>query len=110
LAIKRLQEFVYFDFFGPRIIPLRYGINLFKGATFLWILFLIKYFNNYSMGMYLYLALHGSYGIFWLSKDIFCPDAVFKQKASIGSYFLMTTLLVLYWVMPVFIAAGYGIQ
>jgi hypothetical protein len=89
---------------------MRYGINLFKGATFMWVLFLMWYFNNYSTGMYLYLFLHGSYGIFWLLKDIFCPDVVFKQLASIGSYFLLTLLLVLYWVMPITIASGQGIQ
>ncbi len=76
----------------------------------MWVLLLMWYFNNYSTGMYLYLFLHGSYGIFWLLKDIFCPDVVFKQLASIGSYFLLTLLLVLYWVMPITIASGHGIQ
>lgn len=60
--------------------------------------------------MYLYLFLHGTYGIFWLLKDLFYPDASFTKMASIGSLFVATALLLMYWMMPVTIATGYGIQ
>jgi hypothetical protein len=67
-------------------------------------------FNNYCKGMYLYLFLHGTYGIAWLFKDIVFPDATFKQMASVGSLMVIVCLLILYWSMPVTIAIGLGIQ
>ena len=60
--------------------------------------------------MKLYLFLHGTYGIFWLLKDLLYPDASFKQMASVGSLIVLTTALCLYWMMPVTIATGYGVQ
>lgn len=68
------------------------------------------HFKNYSNGMKLYLFLHGTYGIFWLLKDLLYPDASFKQMASVGSLIVLTTALCLYWMMPVTIATGYGVQ
>jgi hypothetical protein len=31
-------------------------------------------FQNYSLGMWLYLFLHGTYGICWVTKDWLFPD------------------------------------
>ena len=42
------REYAYTDILGPKIMPMRYVINVFKGLTFLWVLFLMAYFNNYS--------------------------------------------------------------
>lgn len=89
---------------------MRYVINIFKGLTFIWVLALMWYFNNYSTAMWLYLFLHGSYGIFWLIKDLLYPDASFKQVASVGSLAVLSGVLVLYWLMPVTIAVGEGLQ
>ena len=96
--------------FGPKLIPMRYIINVFKGLTLFWVLALMWYFNNYSTGMWLYLFLHGTYGIFWLIKDLFFPDASFKQVASLGSLAVLTGVLLLYWIIPITIASGHGIQ
>jgi hypothetical protein len=91
-------------------MPMRYFINIFKGFTFIWILLLMWYFNNYSTSMKVYLFLHGTYGIFWLIKDILYPDSSFKQVASVGSLIVLITVLLLYWLIPVTIASGHGIQ
>jgi hypothetical protein len=95
---------------GPELMQMRYVINFFKGMTFIWILFLMNYFNNYSTGMYLYFCLHGSYGIFWLLKDIYYPDSSFKQMSTYISTILLATVLTLYWMIPLSIATGHGIQ
>jgi hypothetical protein len=92
------------------VIPLRYIINLFKGCTFLWVLFLMHMFNNYTPGMYLYLLLHGSYGIFWVIKDITFPDPRFGSKASVGSLMLTCVFLTMYWLIPLPLAARLGIS
>lgn len=91
-------------------MPMRYVINLFKGFTFIWILFLMFTFDNFSRGMYLYLFLHGTYGIAWLIKDIAFPDASFKQQASVISLIVLSGVLFGYWTMPVMIAMGWGVQ
>lgn len=108
--LNAFRNIVYYNLFGAKIMPMRYVINVFKGLTFAWVLFLMFYFNNYSSGMYLYLFLHGTYGMFWLLKDLFYPDSSFKQMASIGSLFVAAGLLIAYWVLPVTIAMRYGIQ
>lgn len=105
-----LRNVIYYDLFGPKIVPMRYFVNLFKGLTFVWILSLMWYFHNYSASMYLYLFLHGTYGIFWLFKDLTYPDESFKKMASLGSLILVNILLILYWMMPLLIASGQAIQ
>ena len=95
---------------GPKILPSRHIINAFKGLTFLWVLFLMHHFKNYSTPMFLYLFLHGSYGFFWVAKDLTFPDPRFQQQASIGSAILIFLFLTLYWLIPVPLAAGFGVS
>jgi fatty acid desaturase len=89
---------------------MRYCINTFKATTFLWVLFLMRLFGTSSTGILLYLCLHGSYGLAWLVKDLTFPDARFKQKASPGSNFLAFLFLCAYWLVPIPLAAGYGVS
>lgn len=70
----------------------------------------MNYFNNFSTGMYLYLFLHGSYGIFWVLKDIIFPDFKFNVSAKLGSCISGFLFLTLYWMIPVPLAVGYGIS
>lgn len=93
---------------GRPVLPLRYVINLFKGFTFIWILSLMHFTGNKSAGMYLYLFLHGTYGLCWLTKDIIYPDATFKRSASVGSLIVLTLFLTGYWAIPIPLALGYG--
>lgn len=95
---------------GPKIIPLRYIINAFKGLTFLWVIFLMLYFQNFSKGMYVYLFMHGTYGFLWIYKDLNFPDASMKPKSTLVSNILLTTLLFIYWMIPVPLAAGFGVS
>jgi succinate dehydrogenase hydrophobic anchor subunit len=60
--------------------------------------------------MYLYLALHGTYGMFWVMKDVLFPDSRWLQKASLGSVIATFLFLTLYWFIPVPLAAGLGIS
>ena len=89
---------------------MRTVINAFKGATMFWIMFLMYKYGNYCTGMYLYLFLHGSYGIFWILKDIIFPDGRFNKVVSLGSLTTATLFLWLYWLIPVPLAAGLGIS
>jgi hypothetical protein len=60
--------------------------------------------------MYLYLFLHGSYGICWVVKDLWFPDWRFLQKASLGSNVALVVFLLCYWMISVPLAAGYGVS
>ena len=46
------------------------------------------YFDNYSPACWLYLALHGSYGLLWLLKDFTFPDASFERKVTFLSFII----------------------
>ena len=70
----------------------------------------MRTFNNYTPAMYLYLFLHGSYGILWVLKDIFFPDPRFKIQLTLGSLILIFLFLTLYWLIPVPLAAGLGVS
>jgi protein-S-isoprenylcysteine O-methyltransferase Ste14 len=61
------------------------------------------YFDNYSIGCWMYLALHGSYGISWIIKDMTFPDRAFQAKIKIGSAIILVFLLAAY------LLAGYQI-
>ena len=66
--------------------------------------------DNCSTGMVLYFFLHGSYGVFWVMKDIAFPDQKWDKPARVGSSLLAFLFLTLYWLIPVPMAAGYGIN
>ena len=100
----------YLNLGGPKIMPLRYVINFFKGMTVFWVIFLMFYFRSFSVGMWVYLFLHGSYGMAWVWKDIYFPDSTFLQKGTAGSLIMLFIFLSLYWFIPIPLAAGYGVH
>lgn len=69
-----MQQTIFYGLGGEPKISFHYIVNTFKTFSFLWVIFLMVYFDNYKPSMYLYLFLHGTYGIFWVTKDIFFPD------------------------------------
>jgi len=76
------------------------SVNAHKGSTFFVVLGLMFYFNNFSTTAFVYLALHGSYGFFWLLKDSVYPDAQWEKGVALISHFLIFTGLLSYWVSP----------
>jgi len=61
---------------------------------FFFIIYLMWYFDNFTTSAYLYLALHGSYGYFWLLKDFVFPDPNFARPVTLMS-FLVACLIAL---------------
>ena len=55
-------------------------INLHKGLTAFVVIGLMIFFNNFTIAPYVYLALHGTYGVLWLLKEKIFPDPYFKEK------------------------------
>ncbi len=81
-------------------VKLKYPINLHKGSTFLVVSGLMFFYDNYSIASWLYLALHGSYGLMWLLKDNMFPDRQWEQRVSIGYGLFVFVVLALYWLAP----------
>lgn len=81
-------------------MKLKYPINLHKGSTFLFVLALMFYYQNFSIGPWVYLALHGSYGLLWLLKDQIFPDTQWEQRVSISYGIFVFFALGLYWIAP----------
>lgn len=81
-------------------MKLKYPINLHKGTTALYVLGLMFYSQNFSTGAYLYLALHGSYGILWLMKDAIFPDKQWEQQVHLTYGVFVFIALGLYWIAP----------
>lgn len=81
-------------------MKLKYPINLHKGITFLVVLALMFYYQNFSIGCWVYLALHGSYGFLWLLKDQVFPDNQWEQRVSVPYGIFVFFVLGLYWIAP----------
>ena len=86
---------------GPKFLELRDVVNLQKGGTFFYIVFLMYYYQNFSLGAYLYLALHSSYGFMWVIKDYTFGDKNFAQRITLASTLIASIFLGLYW-LPAF--------
>ena len=70
---------------GPRFIPLNWIINVPKAGYWIFMLSLMIYFGNYSLGAWIYLTLHGSYGVLWFVKDLVFPDKTFQTNVTLLS-------------------------
>ncbi len=84
-------------------MKLKYPVNLHKGSTTFFVLGLMFYYNNFSLGPWIYLALHGSYGFLWLLKDQLFPDKQWEQVVSLPYAIFVFFALGLYWVAPWFL-------
>ena len=92
---------------GPRFVKLSWVINFQKGGTLPFVLALMWYFEHESVQAYVYLALHGTYGLCWLLKDTLFPDPNWEHKVTFGGA-MMSFLLVLgpYWTFPYLLVSG----
>jgi protein-S-isoprenylcysteine O-methyltransferase Ste14 len=103
-----LARWLSHDFLGgPR--PLRFStvVNLQKGGTVLFVGGLMALYRNRSAEAFVYLGLHGSYGLAWLIKHLAFPDRRWNGRVTLGGAFL-TFALVLgpYWLAPWLLVSG----
>jgi steroid 5-alpha reductase family enzyme len=81
-------------------MQLRHVINLHKGSTALLIGALMLAYGNGSVGAWVYLALHGGYGMLWLLKDGMFPDRQWQQPIGWPMALAGFLTLALYWLAP----------
>jgi len=90
-------------------MKIKHSINLHKFLTFGFILALMTTYQNFTLAPWIYLALHGTYGILWVIKDSLYPDRQWEEEISTVMGIVTFILLGSYWVAP-FILISSGIQ
>jgi protein-S-isoprenylcysteine O-methyltransferase Ste14 len=84
----------------------RHVIDLFKISTGPFVLACMAAFHRWSlMSAWLYLALHGTYGLLWVAKSRLFPDAHWEHPLTVGSGALLSLGLASYWVARLLLAA-----
>ena len=89
-------------------MKVKHVINLHKGSTFIVVLGLMVAYQNFTIGPWVYLALHGTYGIMWLFKDRIYPDKQWEEEIPIGTGILGFFIIGLYWVAPFLLISSYS--
>jgi protein-S-isoprenylcysteine O-methyltransferase Ste14 len=99
-AIRRATNHLWMDFGGgPRRLKLAWVINAQKLATIPVLGFFIAWYHNTSAAAWIYLAMHGSYSLSWLIKELAFPDASWQVRITLGGGInLFLSVLGLYWV------------
>jgi protein-S-isoprenylcysteine O-methyltransferase Ste14 len=73
---------------------------VFLGLLMLW-------YGNYSPAAWVYLALHGSYGLVWILKDLTFPDPNWQKRITLGGGFMaFASVLGWYWVFGWLLISG----
>lgn len=57
-------------------------------------------YQNFSLGPWVYLALHGTYGFIWLLKDRIYPDKQWDQEVGVLGFLSTVGFVTLYWIAP----------
>ena len=96
--------------FGPKLIKFNWIINAQKTGTIFLMFLLMIYYNNFSTGAWLYLSLHGTYGLLWFLKDMVFPDKSFQVKLTVVPALLVSLFLLSYWLMGFEVMCGLGDQ
>tara|TARA_B100000212_G_C27314499_1_gene507283 strand:+ start:119 stop:736 length:618 start_codon:yes stop_codon:yes gene_type:complete len=75
-------------------------INLHKGLTPFIVVALMAIYDNFSTPAWVYLSLHGTYGVLWLLKEKIFPDPYFKDEIDLITSITGFIFLGSYWVAP----------
>jgi protein-S-isoprenylcysteine O-methyltransferase Ste14 len=81
-------------------MKIKYAINLHKALTFGVVFALMVIYQNFTIAPWIYLALHGTYGIMWLIKDSLYPDRQWEEEVSLVMALVIFVFLGSYWVAP----------
>ena len=96
-GLSKFADYVTFNLPpGPAFIKMNYVINSLKGLTGVYLFILMCIYDNFSLGAWVYLTVHGSYGFCWILKDLIFPDSHFGCKISITSAMLPILVMLIY--------------
>ncbi len=111
--MRAFSNWVNFDFGGgPRPWKAAWVINFQKTGTFVFLGCLMWFYADKtaaatSTAAWIYLAMHGSYGLVWILKDVTFPDPGWQARMTIGGG-INAFLFVLgwYWVFGWLLISG----
>jgi len=90
-------------------MKLKYYIDSNKGITFLAILGMMACFRQWdNTTAWVYLGMHGTYGILWVLKSNIFPDINWEKKTPLWFGLVSWFALVLYWI-PAFLITWKGV-
>lgn len=79
----------------------KYFIDAHKGVTALFVLALMGYYHAWqNPTAWVYLALHGTYGILWVLKSRIFPDESWERPTGFGFVLVILGGLSTYWIAP----------
>lgn len=79
-------------------MKLKYFIDTNKGITFIAILIMMAIYRQWqNPTAWVYLGLHGTYGLLWVLKSNIFPDASWERKTSLWFGIVSWLSLILYW-------------
>lgn len=81
-------------------MKIKHPINLHKLLTAPVVLGLMVFYHNFTVAPFVYLALHGTYGMMWLIKDSVYPDPRWEEEIPIAMGVFTFIVLGLYWIAP----------
>jgi hypothetical protein len=87
-------------------VPLHVAIDAHKALTGPFVLALMAMYDTYTTAAWIYLGLHGAYGIAWVIKDLVVPDRRFHRRVSLLGATGALLFLSLYWVAPILLVTG----
>ncbi len=105
-ALNRPARSVIGDETSRGWAPLNVVIDLHKLATGPFVLVLMLTYDAFTPAAWTYLALHGSYGIAWVLKDVTVGDRKWRHRVGLGGVVGTWAFLTLYWVAPVILVLG----
>ena len=83
------------------VLRARHIIDLFKVTTLPFCLWLMWWYEaSENTTMWIYTAMHGSYGILWATKSFYYGDKNWEVEQSVPKAFLTAFALCLYWIAP----------
>jgi len=84
-SMRKLTDYLVRDFAGgPRPWTFAWVIDFQKCGTFFFLGLLMWYYGNFSVAAWIFLAMHGSYGLAWFIKDMAFPDPGWQVRITIG--------------------------
>jgi protein-S-isoprenylcysteine O-methyltransferase Ste14 len=106
-AVYRAVMHLSRDLFGgPRPFRQSWVIDVHKGVTGPFVAALMLAYGNTTTAAWIYLALHGGYGLAWVMKDRTFPDRSWQPRITLGGAAVTFLGLSLYWLLPLFLVSG----
>ena len=85
---------------GPFKLKLRHAINAHKAASTPTVLLLMAARGAWGAPAWVYLGMHGGYGVAWLIKEATFPDSTWGADATLGGCIYLFFSMSLFWIAP----------